>query len=461
MNAWTGSTRSSRAPAGPTEDANEWQALVEEHFAVVAPQMAELDPAEHIGAEDDYVRNLGHLPGPLMRFLRAGMLSGEPEHEAAAALRIKTLADHDPALIAAIPEAERARAAAIAEFAELGLKPERAVELGDEKLAIRDKLLRPDNPPTPGPYRPGYVWETGRWRPETPEEARGKFQPLSAEEEDGDGADGAPGDGDEGASGAKGGGAADGEADGDESGRPADAASKNGGDATEEGEQDKTLKQTWPTDDKSDPGFNRFRDNLRAPEGGFADRPKNEDPGGPTNKGISDKLLKLINENHPEWRLPTETKGLNEEQIRGLLRKEFYDRPQIDKVSKIEGLGEEGPQLPEQLFDAGVLHGPETAGKWLQQSLDESLGTDLRQKDPKNGTQVLRRHRRQQNTRSHRTDRQGRQNPGRHRRHGGQANRTYEEPSRVQGQSRMVAKSRVISHRKPEETTLMALRPRQ
>jgi hypothetical protein len=124
--------------AGPTDDAAEWQALVEEHYQVAGPQMAELEPAERIGAEDDYVRKLGHLPKPLTRSLRAGMLSDEPEHEAAAALRLKTLADHDPALIAAIPETERARAAAIAEFAELGLKPERAVELGEKKLAAQN-----------------------------------------------------------------------------------------------------------------------------------------------------------------------------------------------------------------------------------------------------------------------------------------------------------------------------------
>ena len=121
--------------AGPTDDPTEWEALVEEHYQVVATQMAELDPTERIEVEDDYVRNLGYLPKPLTRSLRAGMLSGEPEHEAAAALRLKTLADHDPALIEAIPQAERARAAAIADFAELGLKPERAVELGDERLA--------------------------------------------------------------------------------------------------------------------------------------------------------------------------------------------------------------------------------------------------------------------------------------------------------------------------------------
>ena len=128
--------------ARPTEDPKEWQALVEEHFAVVAPQMAELEPAERIEVEDDYVRNLGHLPKPLMQSLRAGMLSGEADQEAAAALRIKTLADHDPALVEVIPEFERARAAAIAEFAELGLKNERAVELGDDNKGRGEFLTR-------------------------------------------------------------------------------------------------------------------------------------------------------------------------------------------------------------------------------------------------------------------------------------------------------------------------------
>ena len=131
--------------AGPTDDGDEWQALVEEHFAVVAPQMAELEPADRIEVEDDYVRKLGTLPTLLLKRLRAGMLSGEADQEAAAALRIKTLADHDPALIAAIPEAERVRAAAIAEFAELGLKPERAVELGEKKLAeVGETLIAGD-----------------------------------------------------------------------------------------------------------------------------------------------------------------------------------------------------------------------------------------------------------------------------------------------------------------------------
>lgn len=36
---------------------------------------------------------------------------------------------------------------------------------------------------------------------------------------------------------------------------------------------------------------------------------------------------------------------------------------------------------PEQLFNTGVLHGSDTAGRLVQQSLDEVLGTDLRETD--------------------------------------------------------------------------------
>ena len=67
-----------------------------------------------------------------------------------------------------------------------------------------------------------------------------------------------------------------------------------------------------------------------------------------------------------------------EEQINRIFREEFFDRPKIDKVAEIPGLMDEAPQLPEQLFDTGVLHGSDTAGRLLQQSLDEVLGTDLK-----------------------------------------------------------------------------------
>ena len=67
-------------------------------------------------------------------------------------------------------------------------------------------------------------------------------------------------------------------------------------------------KKSWPIDDKSDPDFNRFRENLEFWEGELANRPPEEDPGGPTNKGLSQEPLDLINDTHPEWGLREETK---------------------------------------------------------------------------------------------------------------------------------------------------------
>ena len=85
--------------------------------------------------------------------------------------------------------------------------------------------------------------------------------------------------------------------------------------------------------------------------------------------------------------MPKKSKDLKKDQIRGIYRSEFFDKPKIQKVQDIPGINKHAPELPEQLFDAGVLHGPKQAGEWLQQSLDQQLGTDLRTQD-KNGNLV-------------------------------------------------------------------------
>ena len=64
---------------------------------------------------------------------------------------------------------------------------------GDEKPGIRDLLYRyPENEEEywrrhmmPLVYRPGYVWENGEWRRETPEEAGSEVQPMAARAEPG------------------------------------------------------------------------------------------------------------------------------------------------------------------------------------------------------------------------------------------------------------------------------------
>jgi lysozyme family protein len=126
---------------------------------------------------------------------------------------------------------------------------------------------------------------------------------------------------------------------------------------------------------KSDPTFDRYRGNLRIKEGGFVDSPT--DPGGPTNKGMSQKTLDKIRRQHPEWNLSAETKSLSDQKITELFRKNFYDQPQIGTLEAVQGLRKHAPKLPEQVFDAGILHGPGTAGEWLQQEMNAHLGGDL------------------------------------------------------------------------------------
>ncbi len=123
----------------------------------------------------------------------------------------------------------------------------------------------------------------------------------------------------------------------------------------------------------SEPPFNLYRRNLRQREGGYTNNPN--DLGGPTMKGISKKFLDQYNNKHPDKNLPDDPSKLTDKQITGLYREEFYDRPKIEKLANVS---KSAPKLAEQVFDSGVLHGTKNAGQWLQLSLDEQLGTDLR-----------------------------------------------------------------------------------
>jgi len=131
--------------------------------------------------------------------------------------------------------------------------------------------------------------------------------------------------------------------------------------------------------------FKEFRENLRPREGGFVDDPK--DYAGPTNQGIYMKFLDLYTKKHPQKGLPNDPKELTDSQITNLFREEFYDRPKIGKLVNVPDLRKNAPKLTEQIFDSGILHGPTVTGQWLQKSLDEKLGTDLRVPD-KNGAMI-------------------------------------------------------------------------
>lgn len=143
------------------------------------------------------------------------------------------------------------------------------------------------------------------------------------------------------------------------------------------GEADKAIDAPNPDDVL----FKHYRKNLAPREGGLADRPANADRGGVTNQGMTQRELKKLRK-LDEWEhLPENAKDLTDEQINLIYRKEYFDKPQIGKLGEINGLEKAAPKLTEQIFDGGVLHGIDNPGQWLQESLDETLGVDLRVKD--------------------------------------------------------------------------------
>lgn len=142
-----------------------------------------------------------------------------------------------------------------------------------------------------------------------------------------------------------------------------------------------TPPPTQPSD--ADLLFLKYRERLRPREGGFADRSKSEDPGGPTQKGMSQEALDALRAKKPEYRyLPERSRDLSDSQITEIFRKEYFLLPQVDKLAAVPGLQEAAPQLAEQIFDSNILHGADNAGVWLQEALDEVLGTDLTEPDP-------------------------------------------------------------------------------
>ena len=109
--------------------------MVDDHYASLADILETMDPDERARFEDDYAQATGVLPEPVAKRLRAALLSADPAAQAAAAQRLVRLKDGNPGRVFAIPAKERRRAQDIAGFVDLGLPPERAVELAEKKLA--------------------------------------------------------------------------------------------------------------------------------------------------------------------------------------------------------------------------------------------------------------------------------------------------------------------------------------
>jgi lysozyme family protein len=121
----------------------------------------------------------------------------------------------------------------------------------------------------------------------------------------------------------------------------------------------------------------KMRETLSEHEGGYADRPVSADRGGPTDRGISTEALKGFREKFPTWNLPGDPRDLTDEQRVRILNS-YYDMMQIGKWHAMPGLADAAPRLPELIYDSAIQHGTDDPGKWLQQALDEQLGTNLK-----------------------------------------------------------------------------------
>jgi lysozyme family protein len=311
---------------------------------------AVLDPNGDFGEEfKDYVADTGIAPEPGLDRLLGALIAGAPAAQMQAAGTLLDVLEIDPAARDLVRLPLIGRAERLKKFEVFGLPAEQVVEIVDseERVPARPTLLSAEGGGGDGGTEAG------------------KTDQGSPPPKPGSGDDAEPeGDGDDG----------DDEPDfepGDDPPLETESGDKPGGLTGDNG----------PRDDGRDPTFNRFRKSLKGWEGGFADRPESADRGGPTKEGISQKLLNNLNRLHPEWGLPKQSKDLTAEQITGIYRSEFFDKPRIGGVVKIPGLKEQAPRLTEQLFDSGVLHSTKRAGEWLQKSLDKELGTDLRETD--------------------------------------------------------------------------------
>jgi lysozyme family protein len=112
-------------------------------------------------------------------------------------------------------------------------------------------------------------------------------------------------------------------------------------------------------------------------EGGISVRPLSEDPGGVTKSGISSRLLKRL-KNNPRWEhLPDDVLFLNDRQISEIYHAEFYMPLRIPEIAGLVSKCPPLADLPDYLFDLGVMSGVRQAGVDLQGALNDLGGTQL------------------------------------------------------------------------------------
>ena len=99
--------------------------------------------------------------------------------------------------------------------------------------------------------------------------------------------------------------------------------------------------------------FDQAFDLLITHEGGFANRPLSEDPGGATMYGVTEAVARKNGYGGPMKDLPLST-------AKDIYRRQYWDSCKCDQMPDV---------IRYALFDAAVNSGPGQAAKWLQSAV--------------------------------------------------------------------------------------------
>ena len=105
-----------------------------------------------------------------------------------------------------------------------------------------------------------------------------------------------------------------------------------------------------------------------AEEGGYVDNPKLIDQ--PTNSGITQPTLDRYNADHPDFNFPDKVKDLSPEQARQIYGEDYYDERRIGDI--------ENERIANAIFDMGVMSNFNNVGKIVQETLNDSMGANLK-----------------------------------------------------------------------------------
>ena len=104
-----------------------------------------------------------------------------------------------------------------------------------------------------------------------------------------------------------------------------------------------------------------------AVEGGYVDNPNIIDQ--PTNSGITQPTLDKYNADHPEFNFPDNVKNLTSEQARQIYG-EYYEERRIGDIKN--------ERIATAIFDMGVMSNFNNVGKIVQETLNDSMDTNLK-----------------------------------------------------------------------------------